>query len=84
MALITSAGFEDVVELARLRMPQVYSLFCARPEQLIPRDRIFGVPGRILADGSEAEPLDEAAILAALNQVRARGAQGVIVTFLHA
>ncbi len=30
LALITNAGFEDVIELARLRMPDMYSLFCAR------------------------------------------------------
>ncbi len=84
LALITNAGFEDVIELARLRMPEMYSLFCARPEQLIPRDRIFGVGGRVLADGSEAEPLDEQAVAAALDLARARGARGVIIAFLHA
>ncbi|WP_439597720.1 hydantoinase/oxoprolinase family protein [Falsiroseomonas sp.] len=84
LALITNAGFEDVIELARLRMPEMYSLFCARPEQLIPRDRIFGVAGRILADGSEAEPLDEQAVAEALDLARARGARGVIIAFLHA
>ena len=84
LALVTNAGFEDVVELARLRMPEMYSLFCARPEQLIPRDRIFGVGGRILADGSEAEPLDEAAVREAAAKARAAGAEGIIVSFLHA
>lgn len=84
LALITNAGFEDVIELARLRMPEMYSLFCARPDQLIPRDRIFGVAGRVLADGSEAEPLDEAGVAAALDLARARGAKGVIIAFLHA
>lgn len=84
LALITNAGFEDVIELARLRMPEMYSLFCARPEQLIPRDRIFGVGGRILADGSEAEPLDEQAVADALELARARGARGVVIAFLHA
>jgi len=84
LALITNAGFEDVIELARLRMPEMYSLFCARPEQLIPRDRIFGVAGRILADGSEAEALDEQAVANALELARARGARGVIIAFLHA
>ena len=62
LALLATAGFEDVVELARLRMPEMHSLFCARPEQLIPRDRIFGIPGRILADGSEQVPLDPQAV----------------------
>jgi N-methylhydantoinase A len=84
LALITNAGFEDVIELARLRMPEMYSLFCSRPEQLIPRDRIFGVGGRILADGSEAEPLDEAMVAEAAQAAAAAGAEGVIVSFLHA
>ena len=84
LALLTNAGFEDVVELARLRMPEMYSLFCERPEQLIPRDRIFGVRGRVLADGSEAEALDLEAVRDAARQARAKGAEGVIVSFLHA
>lgn len=40
MALFTNAGFEDVIELARLRMPVMYSLFCARPDQLVTRDMV--------------------------------------------
>ena len=84
LALLTNAGFEDVVELARLRMPDTYSLFCARAEPLIPRDRIFGVPGRILADGTEGEVLDEAAVADAARAAQAGGADGIIVSFLHA
>ena len=34
LALVTNAGFEDVIELARLRMPDMYSLFCHRPEPI--------------------------------------------------
>jgi N-methylhydantoinase A len=84
LALITNAGFEDVIELARLRMPDMYSLFCSRPEPLIPRDLIFGVGGRILADASEAEPLDAAAVAAAARAAQAAGSQGIILSFLHA
>lgn len=84
LGLVTTAGFEDVIELARLRMPDMYSLFCARPEQLIPRDRVFGVGGRILSDGSIAEPLDRDALAGAVEKLKARGVDGVIVSFLHA
>ncbi|MCC7281105.1 MAG: hydantoinase/oxoprolinase family protein [Acetobacteraceae bacterium] len=84
LALLTNAGFEDVVELARLRMPDTYSLFCARAEPLIPRDRIFGVACRILADGTEGEALDEAAVAAAARAAEKAGADGIIVSFLHA
>jgi len=84
LALFTNAGFEDVVELARLRLPDMYSLFCARPEPLVTRDRIFGIPGRILADGSEQEKLDEAAVRRAAAAARAKAVDGVVIAFLHA
>jgi N-methylhydantoinase A len=84
MALITTAGFEDVIELARLRMPEMYSLFCSRPEQLISRDLVFGVRERILADGSEDCALDIDDLTAAVEGARRNGAAGMIVSFLHA
>jgi N-methylhydantoinase A len=74
MALFTTAGFEDVVELARLRMPDMQSLFCARPDPLVPRDRIFGIPGRVLSDGSILTPLDVDAVKQAAIVARSRGA----------
>ena len=84
LALLTTAGFEDVIELARLRMPEMHGLFCARPDPLIPRDRIIGVPGRVLSDGSVQSPLDPASIRAAARTLRERGAEGIIVSFINA
>lgn len=84
LALITTAGFEDVIELARLRMPDMYSLFCARPEQLIPRDLIYGVRQRQLANGGTAEALDREGLAAVAAKLRAKKVDGVIVSFLHA
>jgi N-methylhydantoinase A len=84
LALIATAGFEDVIELARLRMPDMYSLFCARPEQLIPRNLVFGVAQRHRSDGVEITPLDEAGVERAALAAKAGGAQGIILSFLHA
>ncbi|GHG96134.1 hydantoinase/oxoprolinase family protein [Pseudodonghicola xiamenensis] len=83
LALITNAGFEDVIELARLRMPDMYSLFCHRPDPLIPRDRIFGIPARLRADGTETTAPDLTTLAEAVARIRAQGLQGVIVSFLH-
>ena len=44
LALFTTAGFTDMLELARLRMPNPYSLFCERPAPLIPREPRTGEP----------------------------------------
>lgn len=83
LALITNAGFEDVIELARLQMPDMYSLFCHRPDPLIPRGRIYGIPARLRADGSESAAPDLVALAEAVAQIRAKGVQGVIVSLLH-
>jgi N-methylhydantoinase A len=83
LALITNAGFEDVIELARLRMPEMYSLFCHRPEPLIPRDRIFGIGARLRSDGSETFAPDVTEITRAVEAAKAVGAVGIIVALLH-
>ncbi|RWC50551.1 MAG: hydantoinase/oxoprolinase family protein [Mesorhizobium sp.] len=84
LALFTNAGFEDVIELARLRMPDMYSLFCSRPDPLISRDMVFGIPARMRADGSETQAPDMAVVESAVAAAKANGAQGIIVSFLHA
>ncbi|TPK99076.1 hydantoinase/oxoprolinase family protein [Mesorhizobium sp. B2-4-14] len=84
LALFTNAGFEDVIELARLRMPDMYSLFCSRPDPLISRDMVFGIPARMRADGSETRAPDMAAVESAVTAAKLNGAQGIIISFLHA
>ncbi len=84
LALLTSEGFEDVIELGRLRLPEMYSLFCSRPEQLIPRDRVFGVAERTRADGSEQAALDEAGVRGAIARARAKQVEGIVIAFLNA
>ncbi|MEM6481110.1 MAG: hydantoinase/oxoprolinase family protein [Pseudomonadota bacterium] len=83
LALITNAGFQDVIELARLRMPDMYSLFCHRADPLIPRNRIFGITARLNAEGQELQPpkLDEVTDIA--RRITATGCDGVIVALLH-
>jgi len=84
LALLATEHFEDVVELARLRMPQAYSLFSRRGAPLVPRDRIFGVRERMLADGSAEVALDETSVAAAVAAARAKGVDGVVISFLNA
>ena len=58
LCLFTTENFEDVLEVARLRMPDPYDLFSARPEPLVTRDKVFGIKERVLSDGSIDTPLD--------------------------
>lgn len=83
LALITNAGFEDVIELARLRMSDMYSLMCSHPEQLISRDMVFGISGRMLSDRTEDEALDLTELPMIVEAARNSGAEGIIVALLH-
>jgi N-methylhydantoinase A len=84
LAMFTTARFEDVVELARLRMPEAYSLFSTRGAPLVPSDRIFGIRERMLSDGSVEEKLDADSVAAAVAAARAKGVEGVVISLLNA
>jgi N-methylhydantoinase A len=84
LALFVTEHFRDVLELARLKIPNMYSLLSKRPAPLVTRDMVFGIPGRMLPDSSVAQPLDEAAVEAAARDAVAAGAEGVVISFLHA
>ena len=83
LALFTTEHFRDVLELGRLKIPDMYNLLSKRPAPLITRDHVFGIPGRIAADGRETTPLDEAAVAEAAKQAVAAGAEGIVIAFLH-
>ncbi|WP_206607899.1 hydantoinase/oxoprolinase family protein [Ferruginivarius sediminum] len=81
--LITTAGFRDVLELGRRTRPHNYGL-SGSFEPLIPRNLRLEVPERIDAHGRIVQPLDEAAVRAAVERLREMGAESVVVHFLHA
>ena len=84
LCLFTTENFEDVLEVARLKMPDPYDLFSTRAEPLVTRDRVFGITERILVDGSVDVPVDEASVRRAIDGVRAVGGEAVVVALLHA
>ena len=51
-ALITTAGFEDVIEIGRQARPDLYNLNVLRQPPLVPGELRFGVEERIGPDGS--------------------------------
>ncbi|MCC6435037.1 MAG: hydantoinase/oxoprolinase family protein [Acidimicrobiales bacterium] len=56
VALVTNAGCEDVVEIARQDRPSLYDAFADRPRPLVDRRWRHGVAGRLDAEGGELEP----------------------------
>src|ERR1700739_1152648 len=51
VALVTTAGFEDVIEIGRQARPRLYDFFFERIEPLVARDMRFGVHERVDAEG---------------------------------
>jgi N-methylhydantoinase A len=60
-ALVTTAGFEDAIEIGRQARPKLYDFFFDRVEPLVARDLRFGVEERTACDGAiltEPSPAD--------------------------
>jgi len=58
VALLTSPGTRDVIEIARQDRPSLYDSAVRRPEPLVPRDLRVEVAGRLDSAGVEVEPFD--------------------------
>ncbi len=61
-ALITTAGFRDIVIIGRQKRYDTYDMYLAKPVPLVRRRDIFEVAERILADGTIEQPLDAASL----------------------
>ena len=83
VALVTSQGFRDLLEIGRQTRPLVYDMHLDHPEPLVERRLRLEVPQRRRADGTAHVPLDEAAVRAAGAQLAAEGVDCVVVCFLH-
>ncbi len=84
LALFTTAEFEDVLEVARLKVPDPYNLFSRRPAPLAPRERVYGVTERTLKDGTVERQLDPDDVRQAVARAKADGADTIVVALLHA
>lgn len=82
VALVTTEGFRDLLEIGRQTRPHMYSLQEDHPAPVVPRERRFEVAERVLADGSVLKPLLPEAILVAVEQVRASGADACAICLL--
>ena len=82
--MITTAGFRDVIELARQRRPHYFNLDILKPTPPAARDCRIEVTGRIAQDGAEVTPLDENAVRHAVQVLRGKKVEAVAVCMLHA
>ena len=83
VALITNAGFEDVIEIGRQNRDDLYALAPSRPEPLVKRAMRFGIVERTLFDGTIVEPLTDAELARIRKLAAASDAEAFAVCLLH-
>ena len=83
LALFVTENFEDVLEVARLKMPDPYNLLSTPPMPLIPRERVVSVSERTLHDGTVEKTPEAEGIARALEEAKSLGAEGVIIALIN-
>ena len=81
-ALITTAGFRDVLAIGRQNRPDIYALVPQKPPPLVPRRWRFEAIERVTAAGEVLRPLDEAALAPVLQELAAGDIESVAVCLL--
>lgn len=79
-ALLSTAGFSDVIALRRQDRPVLYNFDVSISEPLAPRELRFDVAERVAADGSVVRPLETSGVV---QKVRDAGVEAVAISFLH-
>ena len=82
-ALVTTKGFRDVLELRRIRAPQLYDLFFDKPAALVERYLRMEISERVSAQGEVLAVPDEAELHRLARRLEAEGVESVAVCLLH-
>ncbi len=85
LGLIVTRGFRHMIEIARQSVPDGYgnSFFWVKPQRLVPLHLVREVPGRLRFDGTEIEPVDPEATLAAVRELVEDGVRCIAVCLIH-
>jgi N-methylhydantoinase A len=83
VAIVTTAGFRDVYELARTDREPMYDLKWRKPPTLVPRSRVLEVNERITYRGDVLTPFDEDGARAVARRLGELDVDAVAVCFLH-
>ncbi len=84
VALVTTEGFRDVIEIGRQNRSEVYNLLVERPAPLVARADRLVVRERIDYEGNVLVPLQQASIDAVCAELRQRDLAAVAICLLHA
>lgn len=86
-ALVSTAGFKDILQIGRQNRPALYDLTVTLPVPLVPPDLRFEVDERVLHTGEVLQALNSSQIEALMTGIQSSGAEAVAIcllfSFLH-
>lgn len=83
VGFLVTAGFEDMLELGRVKMNNVFSLKEVRRPPLIRKNWVRGIEERLSAQGEIIKPLDPRQLIEATRELVEMGAETIALLFLH-
>ena len=84
IALVTTEGFEDILEIGRQARPSLYDFFVERPAPLVRADRRFGISERTLHTGEIQTEIEPADLEALASELAALELDAIAICFLFA
>src|SRR5438128_1392684 len=81
-ALVTTAGFEDVIEIGRQARPQLYNLNAVKPPPLVPSELRFGVHAHVAASRELLEPMRDRDVAMLVEKVARAKVEAIAVSLL--
>ena len=82
VALVTTSGFEDAIEIGRQARPKLYDFFFDRVEPLVPAELRFGVEERTDMQGLILRAVAPAELQELVQRVREHHPEAVAISFL--
>ncbi|ABW02218.1 5-oxoprolinase (ATP-hydrolyzing) [Caldivirga maquilingensis IC-167] len=83
VALFTTKGFRDVIEIGRQNRPRLYDLFFEKPKPLVPRELRFEIEERTLANGEVVKEVNPREVEEYAVKAKSLGVNSVAVSYLH-
>jgi N-methylhydantoinase A len=83
VALVTTSGFRDVIEIGRQNRSEVYNLFVERPKPLVAREDRLTVIERMDYRGRTLVELEDESIAGVCDALRSRNVAAVAICLLH-
>jgi N-methylhydantoinase A len=81
-ALVTTAGFEDAIEIGRQTRPKLYDFFFDRVEPLIPAELRFGIHERTASNGETLSTPSPADLKSLAAQLKAKHPESIAISLL--